>query len=126
MEVMNNPRKSVLHRLIEKHFEFPKRQRHTRSLLDLAKINARAAKRSVVPINIEKWLDFRLEKGQIRGINSGLTCIMGVGLGIFRQQEEARLTIVNVLRIHRISRNIILEIMNIPPAGTSIKKEDAR
>ncbi len=82
MAVMSNPRKSVLRLLVEKHFEFPKRKRHTRSLLDLAKINAHPPKRSVVPINIEKWLDFRLEKGQIRGINSGLICIMGVGLGI--------------------------------------------
>lgn len=92
----------------------------------MAKINAQAAKRAVVPINIEKWLDFGLEKGQIRGIKSGLTCIMGVGPGIIRQREEARLTIVNVLLIHRIARNMILEIMDIPPPGTSIKKEDAR
>lgn len=76
--------------------------------------------------NIQKWLDFELEKGQIRGIKSGLACIMGVGLGIFRQQEEARLTIVKVFSAHYIARDISLEIINIPRTGRSIRKEDGR
>ncbi len=76
--------------------------------------------------NIQKWLDFGLEKGQIRGIKSGLACIMGVGPGIFRQREEARLTIANVLSAHYISREINWEIIGIPRTGKSIRKEDER